>query len=134
MVRVVDDVEVGTDEVNDPAARPQAGAVAGRFRSGHHEARQSLPLGGGQLGRSTGGRPGTEPDAALSSVRPLPSTDRPPIDAEAVSHHMNGDVTLKELDRVESSPLELSRAPLWAHVAPPTGEHSRIGHYLGRNH
>jgi hypothetical protein len=47
---------------------------------------------------------------------------------------MNRDVTLEEFDRAESSPLELSRAPLWAHAAPPTGEHSLLGHYLGRNH
>jgi hypothetical protein len=131
---MVDDIEVATDEVDDPPARPQAGAIAGRFWPGHDEARQSLPLGGGQLRRATGGGPGAEADAALSSVRPLPATDRPPIDAEAFGHDMNREVTLEEFDRAESSPLELSRAPLWAHAAPPTGEHNRLGHYLGRNH
>jgi hypothetical protein len=47
---------------------------------------------------------------------------------------MNGDVTPEQLDRAESSLLEFSRAPLWAHAVPPTAEHSRLGHYLGNYH
>jgi len=119
MIGVVDDVEAVTDEVNDPPARPQAGAIAGRFRPGHDEARQSLPLGRGQLGGSARRGPGPKADAALPSMGPLPSTNGPPIDTEALGHHMNGNVTLKEFDRAEPSPLELSRAPLWAHVPLP---------------
>jgi len=99
VIRMVSDVEVVTDEVDDPPARPQAGAITGRLRSGHDEARQSLPLGGGQLRRSARCWSGAEADATLSSMRPLPSTDGPSIDAEALGHDMNREVTLEEFDR-----------------------------------
>jgi hypothetical protein len=46
---------------------------------------------------------------------------------------MNRDVTLEEFDRAESPPLELSRASLWAHVAPPTGEHKPARTLLRQN-
>jgi len=134
VIGMVDDVEVVTDEVDKPPACPQARAIAGGFRSCHDEPRQSLPLGGGQLGWSTRGGAGAEADAALSSMRPLPSTDGSPIDAKTLGDDVNREVTLEEFDRAESSSLELSRAPLWAHAVPPTGEHSRLGHYLGSNH
>jgi hypothetical protein len=54
----------------------------------------------------------------------LPATDGAAIDADALGHDMHWGVSLEEFDGAESSPLELSRAPLWAHVAPPTEEHS----------
>jgi hypothetical protein len=116
---MVDDVEVGTDQVNDPSTRPQAGTIAGRFRPGDHQTSQSVPLGRGQLRGSTGGRPGAQAGAALSPVGALPSPDGPPIDAQALGHHMDGQVTLEQFDRAESSSLELGRAPLWAHVHLP---------------
>jgi hypothetical protein len=131
---MVDDIEAITDQVDDSSARPQAGAIAGRFRPGNDHARQSTALRGVELRRSPGGRPGAEAGAALSSVGSLPSPDGAPIDAEAVSHHMNGDIPLKQVHRTEASLLEFSRTPLWAHAVPPTGEHSRIGHYLGSYH
>lgn len=134
VIRMVDDIEVSTDQVDDSSTRPQAAAIAGRFRPGHDQARQSTALHDAELRRSPRGRPGAEAGAALSSVGPLPSPNRAPIDAEAVRHHMNGDITLKQVDRSEASLLEFSRAPLWAHAVPPTGEHSRLGHYLGSYH
>ena len=134
VIRMVDDIEVMPDQVDDAPTRPQAGAIAGRFRPGHDQARQSTALRGAELRGSTRGGAGTQPVATVSSVHPLPSTDGAPIDTDAVGHDMNRDVTLEEFDRAESPPLELSRAPLWAHVAPPTGEHSLLGHYLGRTH
>jgi hypothetical protein len=123
VIRVVVDVELLTDEVDEPSARPQVRAVPGRFRPRDDEARQSLPLLRRELGRPTRCGAGAQPRAALPPVRPLPSTHRAPIDAEALGDDMNRSVALEEFDRAESSPLELSRTPLWAHVAPPTGEH-----------
>jgi hypothetical protein len=134
VIRMVDNIEVLTDQVDDASTRPQAGAIAGRLRPGHHQTRQSTALRGAKLRRSPGGRPGAEAGAALSSVGPLPSPDGAPIDAKAVRHDMNGDITLKQVDRAEASLLEFSRAPLCAHAVPPTGEHSRLGHYLGSYH
>jgi len=134
VIRVVDDIEVVMDQVDDSATRPQAGAIAGRFRSRHDQARQSTALPHAEPRRSPGGRPGAQASAALLSVRPLPSADGAPIDAQTLGHDMNGDVTLEQGDRAESSLLEFSRAPLWAHAAPPTGKHSRLGHYLGSYH
>jgi len=131
---MVDDIEVVADQVDDSPTRPQAGAIAGRFGPGDDQARQVPALCGIELRRATGRRPGAHSRASLPSVRSFPSPDRAPINPEAIRHYMNGDVTLKQFDRAESSPLQFSRAPLWAHVVPPTGEHSRIGHYLRSYH
>ncbi len=116
------------EQLDDPSARPQAGTVPRRFQSRNHQARKPLPL----LDVSFGGRPdalgghaasrGPVADASASSDGW--SADRP----QALRHDMNRNVTLKQFDRAKSSPLELSRTPLWAHAAPPTGEHSRVGH------
>jgi hypothetical protein len=132
VIRMVDDVEVMTNQIDDSSARPQAGAIAGRFRPRDDHARQSPTLRGGELRRSPGRRARAQAGMALSSVRPLPSPDGAPIDAKALGHHMNGNVTPEQFHRAESSPLELSWAPLWAHIAPPTVEHSVLGHYLCR--
>ncbi len=134
VIGMVDDLELLTNQIDDPAARPQARAIADGFRPGDDHARESPPLRPRELRRSTGGPAGAQAGATLSSVHPLPSTDRTAIDAETLGDEMNGDVTLEQFSRAESSLLELSRAPLWAHVVPPTGEHSALGHYLHRNH
>ena len=134
MIGMVDDLELLTNQIDDPPARPQARAIAGGFRPGDDHTRESPPLRRRELRRSTGGPAGAQAGPPLSSVHPLPSADRTPIDAEALGYHMNGDVTLEQFNRAESSLLELSRTPLWAHVVPPTGEHTVLGHYLHRNH
>jgi hypothetical protein len=134
VIGMVDDLEVVTDEVDDPSAGPQAGRVAGRLRPSHHHAGQLPPLRRGQLGRSAGCCAGAQASPALASVRPFPPANRAPVDAEALGHDMNRGLTLKQFDRAEASSLELSRAPLWAHAAPPTVEHSALGHYLHRSH
>jgi len=131
---MVDDIEVMADQVDDASTRPQAGAIAGRFRPGDDQARQAPALQGAELRRSTGRRPSAQPSGSLSAVRSLPSPDGAPINTEAIRHHMNGDVVLKQFDRAEASPLKFSWTPLWAHVVPPTGKHSRIGHYLRSYH
>ena len=134
VIRMVDDIEMLTDQVDDPTARPQAGAIAGRLRPGDHQASQSASLRHREFRWSTGCRPGAQASAALSPVRLLPPTDRPPVDAHALGHHMNRNIPLQQVDGTEPSPFELSRTPLWAHANPPAGEHSGLGHYLGRNH
>jgi len=131
---MVDDREVLTDQIDDASTGPQAGAIAGGFWPRDHHARQATALRGTELGRSTGSRPGAQAGAPLSSMCPLPSPDGAPIDADAVSHDMNRDITLQQCDRAESSSLELSRASLWAHAVPPTGKHNLLGHYLHSNH
>jgi hypothetical protein len=120
VIRVVDDIEVVMDQIDDSSTGPQTRAVAGRFRPRDDQPRQSTALPRAELRRSPGGQPGAQASAALMSVRPLPAADGAPIDAQALGHDMNGDVTLEQLDRAKSSLLELSRAPLWAHAAPPT--------------
>ena len=94
---------------------------------------KSAALHGAQRRRSTRGRPGAQAGAALSPVRALPAPDGAPIDTETVSHHMNGEVTLKQFDRTKSSPLEFSRAPLWAHGVPPAADHNLLAHYFHRD-
>jgi hypothetical protein len=126
VIRMVGDFELTTDEVDDPSTRPQAGAIAGGFRAREDQPCQSAPLRRAEFRRAPRGRASAQPGAALSSVRPLPSADRAPIDAEALGHHVHGDITLEQFDRAESSLLELSRAPLWAHAAPPTAEYSVV--------
>src|SRR3989442_4473422 len=134
VIGMVDDLELLPNQIDDPAARPQARAIAGGFRPGDDHARESPPLRRRELRRSTGRRACAQAGATLSAVRPVPSTDRAPIDAQALGDDMNGEVTLEQFNRAESSPLELSRAPLWAHVVPPTGKHSVLGPYLHTNH
>ena len=124
VIRMVDDFELTTDEVDDPSTRPQACAIAGRFRPRHHQAGQSMPLREAEFRRSTRRRAGAQPGAALSSVRALPSADGTPSDAEAPGHHMHRKVALEQFDGAQASLLELSRAPLWAHAVPPTAEYN----------
>ena len=131
---MVEDIEAIADQLDDSPTGPQAGAITGGFRPGDHEAGQLPALRGAEFRRSTGGRPCAETDGALPSVGPLPTADGAPIDPEAVRHHMHGDVTLQQVHRTQSSPLELGWAPLWAHRVPPTVEHSVLGHYLHSNH
>jgi hypothetical protein len=131
---MVDDIEVMLDQGDDSSTGPQARAIAGRFRPRDDQARQSTALPRTELRRAPGGRAGAQAGAALTSVRPLPSADGAPIDAQTLRHDMHGDITLEQVDRAESSLLEFSRAPLWAHAAPPTAEHSRLGHYLSSYH
>jgi hypothetical protein len=128
VIRVIDDIEVVMDQVDDSPTRPQARAIAGRFRSRDDQARQALPLRRAELRRSPGGWSGAQAGAALTAVRPFPAADGAAIDAQALGHDMNGDVTPKQIDGPKPSLLEFSRAPLWAHAAPPTAEHSLIGH------
>jgi hypothetical protein len=134
VIRVVDDIEVVMNQVDDSSTRPQARAIASRFRPRDDQARQSTALPRAEPRRSPGGRPGAQAGAAVPSVRPLPSADGAPINAQALGHDMHGDVTLEQGDGTESSLLEFSRASLWAHAAPPTGKHSLLGYYLGSYH
>src|SRR5215813_12661294 len=134
VVGMVEDLEAIADQLNESPTRPQAGAIAGGFRSGDDEAGQVPALDGAELGRSTGRWSRAETGGALSSVSSLPTPDGAPIDTEAVRHHMNGDLPLQQFNRTQPSPLELSRAPRWAHRVPPTVEHNVLGHYLHRNH
>jgi len=124
VIGMVDDIEVVMNQVDNAPTRPQARTIAGRFRPRDDQVCQSAPLGSAEPWRSPGGRPGAQAGAALASVRPLPSADGAPIDAQTLGHDMHGNVTLEQVDRAESSLLEFSRAPLWAHAAPPTGEHT----------
>jgi len=131
---MVEDIEAIADQLDDSSTRPQAGAITSGFRPGDDEAGQLPPLYGAELPRSTRCRPRAETGGALSSVGPLPAPNGAPIDPEAVRHHMNGDLTLQQVNRTQPAPLELSGAPLWAHRVPPTVEHNVLGHYLHSNH
>src|SRR5437899_5952128 len=131
VIRMVGDLEVVADEVDDPPAGPQACPVAGRFGSRHDQARQLTLLRCRQLRRSARRRPRTKTGAALPPMRPFPSAHGTPIHAQTFGHDMNGDLTLQQIDRAQPSPLELRRAPLWAHAHLPQ---RIIGHYLCRSH
>lgn len=128
MIGVVDDVKVAPDQLDDPPARPQARAITGRFGPGDNQTHQPLPLPCTQLWWAAGRRAGAEPGAALAPVRAFPAAYGPPVDSEALGHHMNRDVTLKQFDGAEAPSLEFSRAPLWAHAVPPTEQHNFLGH------
>ncbi len=125
MIRMVGDLEVAPDDVDDPPARPQARGVAGGFRPRHDQARQLPPLRGRQFGRTTRRR------AGLRTMRSLPSTHGASIDTQALGDDMHREVTLEQVDRTEPSSLELGRTSLWAHAHLPQGS---IGHYLCRSH
>ena len=131
VIRMVDHLELLTDDVDDPPARPQARGVARRFRPRHNQAHQLPSLGRRQLRRSARRRACPQARATAPPVRPLPSAHGPPIHAKAVSHDMHGDITLEQIDRASPPPLELRRAPLWTHAHLPQRS---IGHYLYRSH
>ena len=99
VIRMIDDLELVADDIDDPPARPQARGVAGGFRSRHDEARQLRALRSGQLRWSARRRACPQASAAAPSVRPLPSAHGTPIHAKAVSHDMHGDITLEQIDR-----------------------------------
>src|SRR3989449_7419994 len=67
VIRMVGDVEVVTDEVDDPSTRPQIRAIPGRFRPGDHQARQLLLLLCRQLRRAPRCRARAQARAALAS-------------------------------------------------------------------
>jgi hypothetical protein len=89
VIRVVDDIEVVMDQVDDASTCPQARAIAGRFRPRDDQARQATALHRTELRRAPGGWPGAQGGAALTAVRPLPSADGAPIDAQALGHDIN---------------------------------------------
>jgi hypothetical protein len=51
VIRMVNDLEVLADDVDDSPARPQARGIAGRFRPGYDQASQPPALCSGQLRR-----------------------------------------------------------------------------------
>jgi hypothetical protein len=98
VIRMVDDLELAPDEVDDPPAGPQARAVAGFFWPRHDQAHQLTALSGRQLRRSAGRGARAQTAAAAPTVRPLPSADGAPIHTQALGHDMHGDLTLEEFD------------------------------------
>jgi hypothetical protein len=123
VIGMVDDREVLLDQVDDTSTGPQARAIAGGFRPRDDQARESTALPGAELGRSTGGPPGAQAGAALSSVCLLPSSDGAPINPEAIRHRMHGDVALKQFTShggATISKLRISRrrsASKWSQMA-----------------
>src|SRR5439155_10183583 len=73
VIGMVDDLELLTNQIDDPPARPQACAIAGGFRPGDDHTRESPSLRRRELRRSTGGPAGAQAGPPLSSVHPLPS-------------------------------------------------------------
>jgi hypothetical protein len=98
VIRMVDDLEVLADDVDDPPARPEARGIAGGFRPGHDHARQLPPLRGRQLRRSTRRWARAKAHPTLPAMRSLPPTHGAPIDTQALGHDMNGKITLEQVD------------------------------------
>src|SRR2546425_11597354 len=86
VIRMVGDLEVVADEVDDPPAGPQACPVAGRFGSRPDQARQLTPLRGRQLRRAAPRPPRTKNRAGLPPMRPPPAAHRGPIPPPAVRY------------------------------------------------
>jgi hypothetical protein len=124
VIWMVDDVEVLANQVDDAPAGPQAGAVSGSLGAGDNQPRQALPLRRRELRRATGCGTRAQAGAPVPPVRLLPSAHRSPIDADTIGDDMHGEVTLEQLESMQPSTLELRRASLWAHAAPPTGQYS----------
>src|SRR2546427_4531468 len=78
VIRMVDHLELVTDDVHDPPARPKARGVARRFRPRHDQAHQLPSLGRRQLRRSARRRACSKAGAALPPVGSLPSADGAP--------------------------------------------------------
>src|SRR3989442_1974869 len=73
VIRMVGDLEVVADEVDDPPAGPQALPVTGRFRAPHAQTRQLTLLRGRQLRRAARRRPRPKTGAAFPPLPPLPT-------------------------------------------------------------
>ena len=99
VIGMVDDLELLTNQIDDPPARPQACAIAGGFRPGHDQARQLPPLRGRQLRRSARCWARAQARPALPPMRALPPSHGAPIDAQALGDDMNREITLEQLDR-----------------------------------
>ena len=99
VIRMVDDLEVVADDIDNPPARPEARGVAGGFRPGHDQARQLPPLRDRQLRRPSRRRPRAKARPALPAMRALPPTHGAPIDTQALGYDMNWDITLEQVDR-----------------------------------
>jgi hypothetical protein len=99
VIRMVNDLELVADHVDDPPARPQARPVAGGFGPGHDQARQLSSLRDRQLRRSTRRWARAKTRPALPTMGSLPPTDGAPIDTQAFGHDMYGEITLEQVDR-----------------------------------
>jgi hypothetical protein len=117
--------EPGANELDDPSTGPEPGRIARGLRAPQDPLHQGLPLAGGQFGWPTGGGPSRDPRLPATPIRPLPASNGAAIDAQPVRDHMHGHVPLKEFNGAASPLFQVSRAPGWAHVLPPTG---KIGH------
>jgi hypothetical protein len=126
MIGMVDDLELLSDDIDDPPTRPPARGVAGGFRSRHDEARQLLSLCGGQLRRSARRRacpqaraiapPGAPASIGARNVDPRRG-GRP---RHARGHHAGADRS-----RVTAGARAPPGSPVGA-CTPPTGEYRTL--------
>jgi len=99
VIRMVDDLELVANHVDDPSAGPQARAIAGRFRARHDRAHQLTPLSGRQLRRPARRRARPKTGSTVPAVRPLPPTHGAPIHAQALGHDMHREISLEQVNR-----------------------------------
>src|SRR2546425_5924957 len=101
VIRMIDDLELVADDIDDPPARPQARGIASRFRPRHDHAHQLTPLRRAQLRRTARCRARAQAVATPSPVRALPPADGAPIHTQPLGHDMHGDLTPEGVDRAE---------------------------------
>src|SRR5262249_59977711 len=108
---MVEDLEAIADQLDESPTRPQAGAIAGGFRSGDDEAGQVPALDGAELGRSTGRWPRAETGGGPSSGGSLSTPGGAPVGTQAVPPPLNGGLPPQQVNLTPPAPPPPSPAP-----------------------
>src|SRR2546428_2788737 len=91
VIRMIDDLELVADDIDDPPARPQARGIASRFPPRHDHAHQLTPLRRAQLRRTARCGARAQAVATPSPVRALPPADGAPVPTPPPGpHHDRG--------------------------------------------
>src|SRR2546422_2197598 len=93
VIRMIDDLELVADDIDDPPARPQARGIASRFRPRHDHAHQLTPLRRAQLRRTARRGARAQAVATPSPVRALPPAGGAPVPTQPPRPHQHRGLT-----------------------------------------
>ena len=120
MVRVIAHPEPLPDDLRHPTTGPKRGRETEGLRTLEDPPCQAAALSGAQLGGPSRCRARLEPFSSPASVGPIPPTNRPAINAQAVCDHMGLDALLQQLHSTESTIFQFLRGSVRSHATSVT--------------
>jgi hypothetical protein len=116
MMDVVLDPEFSLDQVANPGAGPQIRGKPCTLRTLQKAPLKLALLAGGQLGRTTGRRPGHDPGVPLLKKARLPAANGSSVNLYFLGDIYRSESLLKERDCLKTSLFQLRWAAVWSHA------------------